>query len=362
MSFDYSVLSTADSAFLQGAAEDIRTNLKRSAEGVIEVGRSLADVRERIGSDKFQDWLSAEFEMSRSWAYRAIALAERFANPKLGLGLSVLYELAAPSTDEDVVQAVTERAEAGESVSVAEVRRIKLERQEAKRERRDAREAELAAQQSALPEGKSYGVILADPPWAFEVYSQETGMDRSADNHYPTQSLEWICALPVKNLAAPDCVLFLWTTAPHLRNAMRVLTAWEFEYKSSAVWVKDKFGTGYWFRSQHETLLVATRGNPPAPAQGKQWSSVINAPRGRHSEKPESAYDLIEAYYPNFQKIELFARGSRERWDVWGNEAETVPAGNGAVKDEEPEPAPDIPEGWPELPRSLDRRGESVDS
>lgn len=85
---------------------------------------------------------------------------------------------------------------------------------------------------------------------------------------------------------------------------------------------EDYTGTGYWFVNKHEILLVGTRGNVPAPAQGTQWESVVTAPRGRHSEKPEVFYELIEAYFPNLPKIELNLRGApRPGWDGWGNEA-----------------------------------------
>jgi N6-adenosine-specific RNA methylase IME4 len=96
-----------------------------------------------------------------------------------------------------------------------------------------------------------------------------------------------------------------------------------FTYKTCAVWSKDRIGTGYWFRNKHEILLVGTRGKVPAPAMGTQWPSLILAPLGRHSEKPEAFGEMIESYFPTLPKIELHARGvvSRPGWDVWGLEA-----------------------------------------
>jgi N6-adenosine-specific RNA methylase IME4 len=99
------------------------------------------------------------------------------------------------------------------------------------------------------------------------------------------------------------------------------MEAWGFSYKSQIVWVKNRIGTGYWFRSQHELLLVGTRGHIPAPAMGTQVPSVIEAPVGRHSEKPSVFYEVIERYFPTLPKIELYARGARPGWDVWGLEA-----------------------------------------
>ena len=105
-------------------------------------------------------------------------------------------------------------------------------------------------------------------------------------------------------------------------QAIEVMAAWGFEYKSGCVWVKDKAGTGYWFKNQHELLLVGTRGKVPAPAAGSQWPSAISAPVGEHSAKPEKSWELIEAYFPTLPKIELNRRGPpRAGWDAWGNEA-----------------------------------------
>jgi N6-adenosine-specific RNA methylase IME4 len=190
----------------------------------------------------------------------------------------------------------------------------------AKAARRAAKESALAAKILALP-NKRYGVIVADPPWRFEPYSRETGMDRAADNHYPTQGLEAIKALDVASIAARDCVLFLWTTAPMLEQAFEVIKAWGFTYKSNLVWVKDRQATGYWARGQHEHLLIATRGSIPAPAPGTQASSIITAAKRGHSVKPDEALAIIEGYFPNVPKIELHRRGpARLGWDAWGDE------------------------------------------
>lgn len=199
-------------------------------------------------------------------------------------------------------------------------------------ETRTARETELAAKQTALPT-KKYGVIYADPEWRFEVYSRDTGMDRSADNHYSTTATDAICERPVCDIAADDAALFLWATVPMLPDALKVMSAWGFTYKSHCMWRKDRIGTGYWFRNAHELLLVGTRGNVPAPAMGTQFESVVDAPVGKHSEKPDAFYELIETYFPNLPKIELNARRARAGWDAWGNEApvETCDASTGEI-------------------------------
>ena len=190
----------------------------------------------------------------------------------------------------------------------------------AKQERRAERELALAGKILALPD-KKYGVILADPEWRFETWSRETGLQRAPDNHYSTSELNEIKSRDVASIAADDCVLFLWATAPMMLQALEAMQAWGFTYVSQMVWVKDRWGMGFWSRNKHEILLVGTRGSVPAPAPGIQWSSVIEAPRGAHSEKPDIIYDIIERYFPNLPKIELNARRGRTGWDSWGLEA-----------------------------------------
>lgn len=184
---------------------------------------------------------------------------------------------------------------------------------------RAKRERELGKRQLAMPE-KQYGLIYADPPWRFEPYSRKTGLDRSADNHYPTMTIEAIRLLKVP--AANDCVLFLWATPPMLPAALGVMANWDFVYKSQFVWIKDAIGTGFWARAKHELLLVGTRGRVPAPAPGRQYPSVIEAPRDRHSQKPDVFRHMIEAMFPTLPRIELFARERAPAWDAWGNEVD----------------------------------------
>ena len=186
---------------------------------------------------------------------------------------------------------------------------------------RAEREQELAdrtIQQSLAVAGKLYGVIYADPPWRYETYG-ENGMDRSADNHYPTMSMFDMLSLDVP--AADDCVMFMWATVPMLPEALDLLDTWGFQYKSQIVWVKDRMGTGYWTRNMHEILLIGTKGNVPAPAMGMQPPSVLNLPLGKHSEKPTFFADMIASLYPTTPKLEMFARVGRVGWDVVGNEA-----------------------------------------
>lgn len=168
-----------------------------------------------------------------------------------------------------------------------------------------------------------YQVIMADPPWDFATYS-EKGDGRSASQHYEVMSLEDIKRLPVLDLAAPDCVLFLWATAPMLRQGLGVLDAWGFEYKTYLPWVKltkdgsrPTIGTGYIFRNCQEPILVATRGAPKRKSRSER--DVIMSPRRGHSRKPDEAYSKVERVFDG-PYLELFSRCDRPAWDVWGRE------------------------------------------
>jgi len=190
-----------------------------------------------------------------------------------------------------------------------------------KGDRRSEREVELAeaTRRASKAIGKKiYSVIYADPPWRFEPYSRDSGMDRAADNHYPTMTIGELKELKVP--AASNAVLFLWATNPMLAEALAVMQAWGFTYKSNFVWEKNKAGTGYWNRNKHELLLVGTKGSVPAPAPGEQYDSVIPANRGRHSAKPAAFIEIIDGMFPHLDGVELFARTRHLGWDVWGNE------------------------------------------
>jgi len=197
---------------------------------------------------------------------------------------------------------------------------IRARKAEIRRAQRIERLAATCNQNTPLPSDRRYAVLYADPPWHFEVYNEESGIERAAGNHYSTMSLDEICALPALNLASPDAALFMWTTVPHLLESFDVLAAWGFEYRTNIVWVKDKIGLGYFVRNQHELLLVATRGDMPSPSPANRPPSVIHAPRREHSRKPDEAYELIERMYPGLPKLELFARQARPGWSAWGNE------------------------------------------
>lgn len=176
--------------------------------------------------------------------------------------------------------------------------------------------------QQPWPEGK-YGLILADPPWK---YASGPG-GYNPESHYRTMEIEEIAALSVAEKAADNCVLYLWVTNHHLADAInRVLPAWGFTYVSNIVWIKPSPGMGVWTRAQHELLLIGKKGSPQTPprktceASVIDEASVIRAGRREHSRKPDEVYRLLDDQYPDFPKVELFARRAQPGWAVWGNQ------------------------------------------
>jgi N6-adenosine-specific RNA methylase IME4 len=162
-----------------------------------------------------------------------------------------------------------------------------------------------------------FSVLLADPAWDDEFGPCR----RSIENHYPTMTLEDICALPVSDIAHDQAMLFLWATPSMIEMALATAVAWGFKYRTQMVWVKPSIGIGKYARQRHEILLICRRGDHPAPDPTTLPDSVIEAPRGEHSEKPEVFFEIIERMYPDAERIELFRRGPpRAGWTAWGAE------------------------------------------
>jgi len=169
---------------------------------------------------------------------------------------------------------------------------------------------------------KKYKIIYADPPWRY-ARSKAQG---AAEKHYPTMSIEELCALPVKEIADKDCILFLWATFPQLKEALQLIKAWGFTYKSVAfVWLKQNrksptwfYGLGFWTRGNAEICLLATKGHPKR--QSNKVHQFIISPVEQHSKKPDITREKILALMGDLPRIELFARQHTPGWDVWGNE------------------------------------------
>jgi len=319
-------------------------------------GKRLIAKKEQVGHGNWLRWLDDNADVLRFKSRFTAAKLMRFAREcaltaHLDEATAIAYSRqlwgnddAANSDNDDLDLDELLRDEDGKLTPQAR-RFIKEERTRKvveARDRRDAREIALGAKQRALPQ-KKYNVVYADAAWKFRLWGGDTGMLKVADNHYPCMRLSDIASLDVPSICADDCALFMCATVPMLPHAFYVMDAWGFPcfnpdcfddddpetiaYKTNWAWVKPKTGTGYQNLNQHEHLLLATRGKIPAPAPGTQWSSVIFAPRGRHSEKPAAFYEMIEHFYPNLPKIELFARKARPGWDAWGLEAPALGGG-----------------------------------
>ena len=170
---------------------------------------------------------------------------------------------------------------------------------------------------------KKYNIIYSDPPWSYN--DKALAGNRGAVCKYPVMDIKAICDLPVKNIAADDCVLFMWVTFPKLNECFEVIKSWGFDYKTVAfTWVKKTgrgtwfMGMGRWSRANAEICLLATRGKPKRASAGVR--QVIESIPERHSKKPDETRDRIVQLCGNLPRIELFARETASGWDSWGNE------------------------------------------
>jgi N6-adenosine-specific RNA methylase IME4 len=192
-----------------------------------------------------------------------------------------------------------------------------------------------------------YGAILADPPWRFRTWNKQTAVQSRSTNHgtfvsaavhYKSMPTKDIRALPVGDLAAKNCALFIWISWPLLDDALAVIEAWGFKYKTCAFcWMKahagqlemfeqaipDQMGMGYWTRANSEVCLLATRGK--MKRLNADVRQAIIEPRREHSRKPSSVHGRIERLVSG-PYLELFARQQRQGWDCWGEEVDKFPA------------------------------------
>lgn len=167
-----------------------------------------------------------------------------------------------------------------------------------------------------IAKGIKFGAIYADPPWVYD----NQGTRAAQGNHYGGLSVDQLCELPVRDLAAADAHLHLWTTNAFLFDCARIFEAWGFEFRSSFVWVKPQMGIGNYWRNSHEFLLTGIRGNAKR-FNDRSLMSWLECDRSRHSEKPFIIRDYIRRASPG-PYLEMFARTPAEGWTCWGNEIE----------------------------------------
>ena len=175
---------------------------------------------------------------------------------------------------------------------------------------------------------RKFGTILADPPWQFQNRTGKVAPEHKRLNRYPTMQLDEIMALPVAQVATDVSHLYLWVPNALLPDGLEVMRAWGFEYKTNIVWEKvrkdgmpDGRGVGFYFRNVTELLLFGVRGTKARTLQpARSQVNLLRTQKREHSRKPDEIYDLIERCSMG-PFLELFARGERENWTVWGNQA-----------------------------------------
>ncbi len=175
---------------------------------------------------------------------------------------------------------------------------------------------------------RSFACILADPPWQFINRTGKVAPEHRRLSRYGTMDVEAICSLPVPDIAAPTAHLYLWVPNALLPEGLRVMAAWGFHYKSNIVWRKirkdggsDGRGVGFYFRNVTELVLFGVRGKNARTLQpGRTQVNYLETRKREHSRKPDEMYEIIEACSPT-PRIELFARGARAGWTVWGDQS-----------------------------------------
>jgi N6-adenosine-specific RNA methylase IME4 len=177
--------------------------------------------------------------------------------------------------------------------------------------------------------GARFATILADPPWQFTNRTGKIAPEHRRLNRYSTMSLDNICDLPVSEITADTAHLYLWVPNALLPEGLRVLASWGFSYKSNIIWHKirkdggsDGRGVGFYFRNVTEMILFGVKGkNARTLGPGRSQVNMLETRKREHSRKPDEQYQLIESCSPG-PYLELFSRGIRKNWTVWGNQAD----------------------------------------
>jgi N6-adenosine-specific RNA methylase IME4 len=173
-----------------------------------------------------------------------------------------------------------------------------------------------------------YPILLCDPPWDYKGQTQHGGTGvkdtGSAAGHYPTLTLKQLMDLDVQSITADDALMFMWSSSPHLDQAVTLLKVWGFQWATVGfVWDKQRVNPGFYTMSQCELCLVGKRGRIPRPRGARNVRQLVSAMRGEHSEKPGEVRERIVAMFPHHRRVELFARERSDGWDAWGNEVQS---------------------------------------
>ena len=289
-----------------------RYNRAKKAQGGTGANQHVAQTGQIVQSASTAKKLAEEHGVDERTVRRAGQYAEAVAK----VSQAVQTPIAAPRQAVIKAAALIEKAPEKAIEILTGAKSLADVKRDERREERSARAEELAQLGPAEVQRGPFGLVLADPPWSYDFAQSDS---REIENQYPTATVDEI--ISHKPDAADDCVLLMWATVAKLSEAFEVMDGWGFEYKTHAVWDKEKIGMGYWFRGQHELLLVGTKGQASPPDAEHRVSSVFREARGKHSAKPQCVYEWIEAAFPDRLKLEMYCRSPRAGWAVFGNEA-----------------------------------------
>ena len=293
-------------------AEGVRRQKKEEAQMLAE---ALLDAEVRIGEilSKMPK-AKNQYESASNSTVTGIETKEAAAK-ELGFDRMQVSRFQTLAANKEIVEQIKQEARKTDDLPTrtSVLQAVKIREMEQRREEiRNTFE-----KQDLKPGEKKYRIIYADPPWKYGNNMPEYFGD--AQDHYLLMDTSDIAAMPVKEISETNAVLFMWSTSPHLPEALEVIKAWGFTYKTSFVWDKVKHNMGHYNSVRHEFLLVCTKG-ACTPDVKKLFDSVVSIERTEHSKKPEYFREIIETIYTSGNKIELFARSAPKGWDVFGNQ------------------------------------------
>ncbi len=309
-------------------AAEIASCWRRGVEAIIETGRAIAAAKAALAHGEFVAMCERALPFSARTAQRLMAIAEdgRLTDPTLASHLPPSWDTLYVLTRLDDVAF---QARLSDGTINPDMRRTEVMNglTETRRQGRLAEMRELGVAPIALPAGP-FCAAIADPPW--ENSDAPIGFsDRHYRNKYATMTPAEVAALPVASMLAGTACMALWITRHHLAigSHLPVLAAWGLNPNTVATWDKEWIGLGNgFFRDRTEHIVLATRGDVPAPPPALRPDSLYSERRsGKHSEKPEAwLHQQIEAWFPGMAYVELFARRARPGWVAWGNQTQDV--------------------------------------
>lgn len=322
--------TTQDRAGWAQAINDIWTT---AAEAFIGAGRELADAKAALAHGEFEAMVESDLPFGPRTARMLMTIAgdRRIADRKpvsdLPASWGVLYQLT--RLDDETLSRAFDDGAIKPDMKRADVGRITFVSAAGGGAAPGLDGAQCALEDlgtMAASQKWHFGAILVDPPWTFETYSAK-GKGRSAERHYSCMTDDEIAKLPIKELAADDCVLFLWSTGPKLEDALWVIQKWGFDFATMGfTWAKEvpkggawHKGMGYWTRANPEFCLLVTRGAPKRLPDATNVDELIVAPVREHSRKPDDARKRIGRLVAG-PYLELFARSRAKGWEAWGAE------------------------------------------